>query len=153
MKKSYSEKLRDPRWQKKRLEVLEAANWTCEECGCKTKELHVHHIWYQQGKAPWEYPVEALAVLCATCHIKVAEAQLRLSEMLGHRCKKVMGGNYIGEIENLIALLEYAGVHPMDTRTGMAAASLLGEAHDCFVIEPLRKAAMAKELRDSEGRI
>jgi len=26
-RKSYSEKLRDPRWQKKRLELLESAGW------------------------------------------------------------------------------------------------------------------------------
>ena len=29
----YSEKLRDPRWQKARLKVLERDNWTCVNCG------------------------------------------------------------------------------------------------------------------------
>lgn len=43
MGKSYSEKLLDPRWQKKRLEILARDNWTCQRCGAVNCELHVHH--------------------------------------------------------------------------------------------------------------
>jgi len=31
--KTYGEKLKDPRWQKKRLGLLEKADWTCLFCG------------------------------------------------------------------------------------------------------------------------
>ena len=43
MGKSYKKLLKDPRWQKKRLKVLERAGWACEECGDTKTELHVHH--------------------------------------------------------------------------------------------------------------
>jgi hypothetical protein len=39
---SYADLLKDPRWQKKRLEVLESNGWACEACGSATKTLHVH---------------------------------------------------------------------------------------------------------------
>jgi 5-methylcytosine-specific restriction endonuclease McrA len=67
-KKSYSELLRDPRWQKKRLEVLNAANFKCEDCGCADKELQVHHCHYQKGKQPWEHDKDFLMCLCSSCH-------------------------------------------------------------------------------------
>lgn len=65
---TYSEKLRDPRWQKKRLECLERGQWTCEDCGNKEKTLHVHHGRYDKDKDPWEYEPAAYHVLCENCH-------------------------------------------------------------------------------------
>ena len=65
---TYSDKLNDPRWQKKRLELLEAANWTCENCQQKTKTLHVHHKLYLRNTMPWDYPDWAYAVFCEECH-------------------------------------------------------------------------------------
>ena len=65
---SYTELLKDPRWQKKRLEILEAAEWECENCGDKGKTLHVHHKRYRAGAMPWEYERDDLEVLCERCH-------------------------------------------------------------------------------------
>lgn len=45
-KSSYSEKLKDPRWQKKRLEVMESNEFCCEMCGDNESTLHVHHKEY-----------------------------------------------------------------------------------------------------------
>ena len=66
--KSYSDKLRDPRWQKKRLEILSRDEFTCHGCWDKTKTLHVHHLDYLSGKEPWEYPDEYFLTLCEDCH-------------------------------------------------------------------------------------
>lgn len=63
---TYAEKLKDPRWQKKRLEVLESAGWKCEYCGRDDLELHVHHLKYT-GE-PWEAPMEDLEALCVIHH-------------------------------------------------------------------------------------
>lgn len=63
---SYSEKLRDPRWQKKRLEILSRDKWTCLECGEMEKTLHVHHLYYCGN--PWDVPSFALRTLCESCH-------------------------------------------------------------------------------------
>ncbi len=67
MSKSYSEKLRDPRWQKMRLKVFERDEWRCQLCSDETKTLHVHHRYYMKVE-PWEYPHDALMTLCEECH-------------------------------------------------------------------------------------
>jgi hypothetical protein len=66
--KPYWEKLKDPQWQKKRLEVLERAEWECSDCGSKDKTLHVHHRYYVSKREPWDYPISAYEALCAECH-------------------------------------------------------------------------------------
>ncbi len=68
MAKTYAEKLKDPRWQKKRLEVLEREDFKCEWCGDSDNTLHVHHWYYDRGKDPWEYPAAHLSALCEDCH-------------------------------------------------------------------------------------
>ena len=65
---SYQRLLRDPRWQRRRLQVLERDSWTCRECGAEDRELHVHHTVYVAGKAPWEVPPRTLVTLCIDCH-------------------------------------------------------------------------------------
>ncbi len=65
---SYSEKLLDPRWQKKRLEVFQRENFTCQFCGEKEKTLHVHHLCYSETRNPWDVDDYALMCLCTDCH-------------------------------------------------------------------------------------
>jgi hypothetical protein len=67
-KLTYAEQLKHPNWQRKRLEMLEAAGWTCSKCGDKEKTLHVHHKQYVKGRKVWEYERHDLAVLCEDCH-------------------------------------------------------------------------------------
>ncbi len=64
---TYGDKLRDPRWQKKRLEVLERAGWKCQCCESATETLEIHHLIYSKGE-PWEAPDDTLECLCSTCH-------------------------------------------------------------------------------------
>jgi hypothetical protein len=72
---TYSEKLLDPRWQKKRLEVLEGADWTCQICCENESTLHVHHKAYFKGRDPWDYEYEQLVVLCDRCHKEFHDSQ------------------------------------------------------------------------------
>lgn len=65
---TYSEKLKDPRWQRKRLEVLERSDFHCELCADGEATLHVHHKAYFKGREPWEYDPEQLVALCEACH-------------------------------------------------------------------------------------
>lgn len=65
---TYSQLLRDPRWQKLRLEVLSLHKWACDVCGETQSTLHVHHRNYLKGRNPWEYECDQLAVLCEECH-------------------------------------------------------------------------------------
>ena len=64
----YSEKLKDPKWQKLRLQILERDNWTCQKCFDDESMLVVHHKYYENNKDPWEYPLEAFITLCEYCH-------------------------------------------------------------------------------------
>lgn len=66
---NYSEKLKDPRWQKKRLEIFERDGWKCRACGEKDKSLHVHHIFYLPKKEPWDIPNGFLITFCEDCHM------------------------------------------------------------------------------------
>lgn len=72
MAKNYSEKLLDPRWQKKRLKILERDNFTCQHCKSTEDTLHVHHIAYFNND-PWETPDKLLLTLCADCHESESE--------------------------------------------------------------------------------
>jgi len=65
---TYAEKLKDPRWQKKRLEIMQLAEFACEECGDKESTLHVHHRYYVKSRYPWQYPNFALRCICSQCH-------------------------------------------------------------------------------------
>jgi len=64
----YQQKLRLPQWQKRRLHILERAKWRCAVCSCDDLELHVHHLKYDAGKDPWDYPDENFLVVCRPCH-------------------------------------------------------------------------------------
>lgn len=67
-KKSYLKKLKDPRWQKRRLEILERDGWQCQSCGDTKNTLHVHHTAYFHNCDPWLYPDILLITLCEECH-------------------------------------------------------------------------------------
>ena len=68
MTETYSEKLRDPRWQKKRLEIMQRDSWECQRCGDAETTLNVHHYCYENGKEPWDYDSSLLVTLCEICH-------------------------------------------------------------------------------------
>lgn len=68
MSNAYQEKLKDPRWQKKRLEILKRDEWCCQICNDKKSTLHVHHLFYKDGLDPWEYDDKDLVTLCDYHH-------------------------------------------------------------------------------------
>ena len=76
---TYAEHLKDPRWQRKRLERLQLAEFRCENCDDETKTLHVHHKFYRKGAMPWEYTDQELEVLCEDCHESIHQLRSRLN--------------------------------------------------------------------------
>ena len=82
MPKLYFEKLRDPRWQRKRLEVMQRADFSCESCGTTEVTLNVHHRLYRKGADPWEYALTELACLCEKCHRDEHTSREELAEIL-----------------------------------------------------------------------
>ena len=65
---TYSEKLRSPKWQRKRLEVLERDDWKCVKCQDDKENLQIHHKRYFKNREPWEYELKYLETYCETCH-------------------------------------------------------------------------------------
>lgn len=63
---NYSEKLKDPRWQKMRLEVFQRDEFSCVCCGNDKLTLHVHHTKYKGD--PWQALMEWLYTVCEFCH-------------------------------------------------------------------------------------
>lgn len=79
----YFEKLKDPRWQKVRLLILERARFACELCSDNKSTLHVHHGCYLRGLEPWEHHPNTLWCLCETCHDEVQDTMHDLHLELG----------------------------------------------------------------------
>ena len=82
MSKTYIEKLKDPRWQKKRLKILERDEWRCQHCGNEKETLAVHHPVYINGLEPWEYKDKDLQTLCDKCHKLDREWRTRFEKLL-----------------------------------------------------------------------
>jgi hypothetical protein len=77
---TYVEMLKDPRWQKKRLEIMQRDNFTCQHCGAQDKNLQVHHLIYHKDYKPWEYKSDELITLCSKCHDIETQANQDLYE-------------------------------------------------------------------------
>lgn len=63
---NYIEKLKNPKWQKKRLEILNRDEFKCCYCDDTETELQIHHLKYT--KEPWDVKNEHLITLCKHCH-------------------------------------------------------------------------------------
>jgi len=74
-KSEYSQKLRNPRWQKMRLDVMNRDEFRCQICFDDKTPLNVHHNYYRPGNDPWDYPLAALVTLCETCHEEETETR------------------------------------------------------------------------------
>ena len=107
--KSYYELLKHPKWQKKRLEILNEHNFECEDCGADDKSLQIHHSYYEKGLLPWEYPNESLHCLCEDCHRQAQDWLTLLHRQIGRL--------ELGQIEDLLgyAMAIEAGNYPMIT--------------------------------------
>src|SRR5947209_524789 len=99
----YSERLKDPRWQRLRLEIMQRDDFACKHCGDKEHTLSVHHSYYRKGLQPWEYPAESLLTLCGECHEHHEMAKADLMEAIGDR-----SGFLIEAISMLILELDMA---------------------------------------------
>jgi hypothetical protein len=93
--KTYSEKLKDPRWQKKRLAILNRDSWKCHYCGDEETTLHVHHLKY--AKEPWDAPLENLQTVCEHCHGLIEWLKIEspwMAEYITNIHKEVYAGGF-----------------------------------------------------------
>ena len=130
MGKSYSDKLKDPRWQRKRLEVMEAADFACENCGDSESTLNVHHGYYEWGREPWDYDLETLHCLCEPCH-KLSD---RSRKILALACGKLKTHE---EKESTIAILTVIGNCNLRMREGFhSTLTEFSDKLECSIMGP-----------------
>ena len=84
--KTYSEKLKDPRWQKFRQMAFREYGVACTTCGCEDRPgsefNHVHHKRYISGREPWEYDIKDVTVLCRECHEEIHACETKWRDMI-----------------------------------------------------------------------
>jgi hypothetical protein len=73
---NYSDKLKNPLWQKKRLEIFKRDKWKCKKCGDTKTTLCVHHLEYSNGE-PWDIDNKFLVTLCEHCHTEIEEITIQ----------------------------------------------------------------------------
>ena len=99
----YIEKFKDPRWQKKRLQILERDNWVCQSCGDDISMLIVHHLSYDdEAEGPWDYPDLLLITLCQECHFSAHKNIFYLPEAFKDII--ITGIMTIEEAKNLVSV-------------------------------------------------
>ena len=114
----YSEKLKDPRWQKKRLQILERDEWVCQFCFDSESTLHVHHIAYEKGKEPWDINDSLLTTLCEECHR--LEYEYRKSEIASLDRELGRCGFSLYDVSNLMIGFSHAYKHGLPNGFGDA---------------------------------
>jgi 5-methylcytosine-specific restriction endonuclease McrA len=92
-------KYRDPRWQRLRLEVMQEANFMCDECHSETETLNVHHRFYRKGADPWEYDLDELVCLCEKCHQYIHQQKNRLNAALANPNNSYLIDYFVGYAE------------------------------------------------------
>lgn len=65
---NYKDQIKHPKWQKRRLEIMEKDSFTCQICGDTTTTLNVHHLTYHKDRDIWDYEDWELITLCECCH-------------------------------------------------------------------------------------
>lgn len=103
--KTYYEKLKDPRWQKKRLEVMQRDGFDCTSChDGATSTLNVHHrVAYRKNTDPWEYELDELVTLCEGCHAEISEYVSSITSIILNVSNSVDAAR---ELYKIIALLD-----------------------------------------------
>lgn len=67
---NYKDQIKHPKWQKRRLEIMDKDNFSCQICGDTENTLNVHHLHYHKGRDIWDYEDWELITLCDGCHEK-----------------------------------------------------------------------------------
>ena len=137
-KQTYAEKLKDPRWQRKRLEILERDRWTCQGCGDTKSTLHVHHCWYdpQRKTEPWEYENRSLRTLCEQCHEGEREQLFAVLDDLAMMLRQ--GGCLSGDIHDLCQFI-------------LSAADLPSRIFDLHLVDWSDITRLASKALEGEG--
>lgn len=97
----YSEQIKSPKWQKRRLDILNRDEFTCQQCGNKELTLHVHHKQYRKNASIWEYENWELTTLCEKCHSDTHKEIKPIKKKIPERFIKYLEYLNEGDLEDL----------------------------------------------------
>lgn len=150
----YSDKLKDPRWQKKRLEIFERDGWACTLCGDSEQTLHIHHLCYQKGKDPWEYEDKHLLTLCANCHEEETATRYMVERSL---CFELAGKGFmtsdiisLSEGFNLLTIIMAPEVTASIINFAFKTPKIMGLLSDLFFEDLDRRCEEDKKTEDKK---
>ena len=109
MKKiDFFDQYKDPRWQKRRLEIMQRDEFMCQCCYDPENTLNVHHKYYIHNKKPWEYPDKLLTTVCQPCHdfIYNEETIRKRLAYLESKITKKFNKKLSREIDRILSLSE-----------------------------------------------
>lgn len=135
----YADQLKSPKWQRRRLEILQRADFMCEMCGTGERTLHVHHRRYSGRRTAWEYGDHELVALCDECHVK-AHATKEVIDRIACR------GHAYHEQEAAALLAAFAGAD-----AGFGAQEMQGaydESPGAFVAGSIAAVAIQLSMED-----
>lgn len=127
---NYKKLLQDPRWQKKRLKIMERDNFTCRDTGSTDEQLQVHHCWYAKGN-PWETPDEFLLTLSKDAHQYRQGLEQRAKKALGLIMAKTpchYDENQV--LENFVLQLEQESKRDTQLNLVLIDGEVIQELHD-----------------------
>jgi len=118
----YSDKLKSPKWQKKRLEIFQRDSFTCERCKSTEKTLNVHHTAYIANCEPWDYPNFYYMTLCDDCHQEEHDQRESLEKQLMETLRSCHV--FSTEINQIIDIIVYVSAHRENPILNMLHKSL-----------------------------
>ncbi len=133
----YSEQLKDPRWQKKRLEIFQRDGWACQVCNATDKPLNVHHQAYH--RSPWDTDSNLLVTMCDECHAEITAMLVDIKA--AHPCRIYeLHGYLVGRVQ---------------ASSPLAQGNPLGFLHGVVSgMAPINRTAIERVLKQSKcGRI
>ena len=63
------------------LSAMERDGFKCYLCGSDKDTLHVHHLWYEKDRDPWDYLDVCYLTLCQECHQVEHESAEKMKKM------------------------------------------------------------------------
>ena len=111
---------RTSEWCAFRARVIETDGGACTVCKRRPPEviLQVHHQGYDEGKKPWEYPIERCHTLCRGCHAR-EHGLIRPREGWDYLGEEDLGGldgncELCGTEIRYVHLIDHPRWHPME---------------------------------------
>jgi len=107
----YTDKLKNPHWQRKRLEIMQRDDFTCQMCKDTETTLNIHHKKYFKDKEPWDIDNKYLITLCEDCHNEIEQLKNDNKNLIYNKIRIYKSNNW--QEKNFIMFVSYKEICSM----------------------------------------